>query len=272
MVVAQARHPVACDGNGAPPPRGSSAVRRMFAALVLAAAALCLVRPAAAGPRRPRVRYEDPRRARPSASYAALGKAACLKELAKRKIGFAPVPRARGVLAPVRLTGPIGGVLFRTNAPEGMRGASPAEVLDCRLVLALADWAHALAARGVDEVRYTSAWRPPPRSWPAKKLATRHPGALAIDVKRLGKKRAPGETAKRWLTIETDFHGKIGAPVCGPRARAPRAPAAKELRAIVCEAADRKLFTSILTPGYDRAHRDHLHLEIRPAVTWSLLL
>lgn len=210
---------------------------------------------------------------RPSATYAALGRAACLKELRARKIGFVPVEKARGVLAPVRLTGAVAGVLYRTEAPDHERASSPAEVLDCRLVLALSDWSKVLVARGVDEVRIASAWRPPARSWPANRPATRHPGALAIDVKRLGKKLAAGEKVKRWIVVDGDFQGKIGSPVCGPQAvPAPRTPVAKELRAIVCEAGNRRLFTSILTPSYDRAHRDHLHLEITPAVTWSLLL
>ena len=267
--------------NTARGPRGSSAVRRLLTTLLLAATALGVASPAAARPRRPRVKYEDPRQPRPSATYAALGRVACLKELKARKVGFTRVEKAPGVLAPVRLTGPVGGVLFRSDASDSQRASSSAEVFDCRLVLALSDWSRVLVARGVDEVRFASAWRPPPRSWPAERPATRHPGALAIDVKRLGKKLDPGEKVKRWLVVEKDFHGKIGAPVCGARAAsrsAARASAARsrpgtdELRALVCETGDRKLFTSILTPSYDRAHRDHLHLEITPVVTWSLLL
>jgi hypothetical protein len=248
-------------------------VRRFLAGLAVVLAVAALASPALGRPRRPRVRYEDPRQNRPSATYAGLGRAACLKELRARKIGFAPAGKAPGVLAPVRLTGAVGGVLFRTEAPDRERAASPAEVLDCRLVLALSDWSKVLLARGVDEVRIASAWRPPARSWPADRPATRHPGALAIDVKRFGKRLAAGESTKRWIVVETDFQGRIGSAVCGPQAvPSPRTAAAKELRALVCETASRKLFTSILTPNYDRAHRDHLHLEITPAVAWSLLL
>lgn len=201
-----------------------------------------------------------------------MGKAACLGELSARKIGFASAGSAHGVLAPVRLRGDLGGVTFRTDAPAAERAVSPAEVYDCRLVLALHDWSKVLVAHGIDEVRTGTAWRPPPASWPARKPAVRHPGGLAVDVNRFGKKLGPGEAARRWIRVASDFHGRIGAPVCGAGARGPRSPAAKELRAVVCEAQGLGIFTSILTPSYDRAHRDHLHVEIRPGAGWSLLL
>lgn len=227
---------------------------------------------ASARPRKPRVTYEDPRDRRPSAVYAAMDGAACRKALTARKIPFSKVDKARGVLAPVRLAGPIGGVTYRTDAPRWERAASPAEVFDCRLVLALADWSKVLVAHGIDEVRFASAWRPPAGRARGDRPAKRHGGALAVDVLRFGKKPAPGETARRWISVAADFHGRIGAPVCGAPGTASLPEAARELRALACEAHARKTFTSILTPGYDRAHRDHFHLEIRPSVTWSLLL
>jgi hypothetical protein len=76
-----------------------------------------------------------------------------------------------------------------------------------------------------------------------------------------------------WLDVERDFHGTIGAPVCGPGAAPPHPPTpeARELRSIACETADQHLFTVILTPGHDRAHRNHFHLEVTPSVRWYLV-
>jgi hypothetical protein len=88
--------------------------------------------------------------------------------------------------------------------------------------------------------------------------------------------------------VERDFDGRRGAPVCGdgaPAARRARAmspatrgeaaargeAAGRELRSIVCEAADQHIFTSMLTPNYDRAHENHLHLEVTPGVQWHLV-
>ncbi|AKT35898.1 extensin family protein [Chondromyces crocatus] len=79
-----------------------------------------------------------------------------------------------------------------------------------------------------------------------------------------------GGGGRAWLDVEHDFGGVIGAPVCGAGQNA-LTPAGKTLRAIVCEAASRHLFTSILTPNYDRAHKNHLHLEVTPGVQWELL-
>lgn len=251
---------------------GFHAVHRFFTPLLASLAALLLVLPALAGPRKPRVSYEDFRRSRPSARYAQLDRRACEKELLARKIAFTLVT-ARGVQQPVRLRADISGVTFHTGEKAAARARSPAEVYDCRLVLALSDWSKILAAHGIDEVRTISAWRPSRSTHTEGKLAVRHSGGLAVDIKRLGKKAVRGTTERVWLDIAKDFHGRIGAPVCGAASQTARLPAsAKELRAIVCEAKRLGIFTSILTPSYDRAHRNHLHVEIRPGVEWSLLL
>ena len=72
----------------------------------------------------------------PTQRYAGLDKATCETELGKRKIKFERVGEARGVVAPVRLTGDIGGVNFHSMLPVAQRKTSPYEIYDCRLVLA----------------------------------------------------------------------------------------------------------------------------------------
>jgi hypothetical protein len=219
------------------------------------------------------VRYHPDWEKHASTRYAALGAPACKAELARRGVDFVEVQDAPGVLAPVRLPKDVGGVTYRTEAPAHARGTSPYDVFDCRLVLALSDFSKILRAHDVDEVVMFSAWRPPGSRWPASKLATRHPGALAIDAARFGKALAPGRKERVWLDVARDFHGAIGAPACGPGAAAPRrsTAAARELRSIACEAADQHVFTAILTPNYNRAHFNHFHLEITPEVKWSLV-
>lgn len=213
----------------------------------------------------------------PSAQYGAMTAPQCFAELDRRGIKFTAenTKTSPGVLAPVRLPGDVGGVLYRTAAPAKERATGPHDVFDCRLVLALSDWSKILVAHHIDEVRMFSAWRPPPPKWPDGKLGTRHPGALAIDAYRFGKKLAEGKPAKdrEWLDVTRDFSGRIGAPSCGPGAVPPRSKskAAKEIRAIMCAAADAHLFTTILTPNYDRAHFNHFHLEVTPGVKWYLV-
>jgi hypothetical protein len=93
---------------------------------------------------------------------------------------------------------------------------------------------------------------------------TRHPAGLAIDVGGLRKKDG------RWLSVGWHFQGKIGDKTCGEGARLPESPESRELRSIVCEAADLGIFTYVLTPNYNAAHSDHYHMEIKPGVRWFL--
>jgi hypothetical protein len=209
----------------------------------------------------------------PSARYGALTASQCMAELSRRGIETTSEKRAPGVLAPVRLPKGVGGVMFRTEVASHLRSRNPYDVFDCRLVLSLSDWSQTLQARAIDLVLMFSAWRPPPKKWPEGKLETRHPGALAIDAYRFGKQTVPGETSRRWLDVEKDFRGTIGAPACGPDAslQSGSSPETRELRAITCEAVEKHLFTTILTPNYNRAHHNHLHMEVTPFVKWHLL-
>ena len=202
----------------------------------------------------------------PAERYARLDRARCEAELARRSVPFSRVDDAPGVLAPVRLSGPLHGVTYRTGLSAPQRGSSPWEILDCRLALSLDDFAIQLATHDVVEVVHFSIYRPPSPRWPADKVASRHPGALAIDTASFVKR--DGQS----LTVERDFHGHIGAPTCGPGASPrPPTPEAVELRRILCDAADAKLFNVTLTPDYNWAHRNHFHLEVTAGVPWFLV-
>jgi len=104
--------------------------------------------------------------------------------------------------------------------------------------------------------RINPAWAPP---------GTRHPAGLAIDVGKLRKKDGT------WISVASHFHGKIGDKVCGDSAPTVDPAAARELRALVCEALGSHVFTYVLTPNYNAAHADHFHMEIKPGVKWFLV-
>jgi len=200
----------------------------------------------------------------PAVRYAQLSQAECEAELVTRKIDFVR-ETGNAVLAPVRLTGPLHAVVFRTDASDKDRPASPYEIADCRLVLALDDFAEILHDHDIVEVRHYSMYRPP-RSWPDGKFGTRHDGARAIDAGRFIDRS--GTT----LDVDRDFHGAIGAKTCGDGAAPkPATPAALTLRAILCEAVARRLFNVVLTPNYNRPHHNHFHLEVTVGVAWFLV-
>jgi hypothetical protein len=202
----------------------------------------------------------------PAERYAELDRAHCEAALARRDVAFVRVEGAKGVLAPVRLTGPLHGVSFHSGVPASQRASSPWEIVDCRLALALDDFAAQLSAHDVVDVLHYSIYRPPSAEWPSDKIASRHPGALAIDAAAFTKK----DGSK--LDVERDFHGRIGAPTCGPGA-GPRPPTSEalELRQIVCEAAGARLFHVALTPDYNWDHRNHFHLEVAAGVKWFMV-
>ena len=129
--------------------------------------------------------------------------------------------------------------------------------LDCRLALALDDFAHVLERHGVVRVRVDNLYRPRARL-PGRRTSSQHRYGLAIDMMSL--ELANGTE----LSVERDWQGVPETPVCGPESRlADPTPQAITLRDIVCDVARSGIFHHILTPSYNDAHRDHLHLDIK---------
>ena len=213
-----------------------------------------------------KLRFTMPRDATesPAYRYGQLARPACEAELRARHIHFTR-ESARGVLAPVRITGALHGVTFHTDLKPAERATSPWEIADCRLVLALDDFAALLARHDVVEVVHYSMYRKPTKLGDGE-IGKRHEGALALDAARFitrdGKK----------LSVLDDFHGAIGAKTCGDDAApSPVTPEATELRAILCETVDARIFNVVLTPNYNKPHANHFHLEVTSGVKWFLV-
>jgi hypothetical protein len=200
----------------------------------------------------------------PVRRYAAMSRADCEAELAARKIAFKR-ETAKGVAEPVRLEGPLHGVTFRTNQHDADRETTIWEIADCRLVLALDDFAAILEKHDIVDVRHYSIHRAAPKKWPDDRIGKQHIGGLAIDAAKFIRKDGSA------LTVLDDFKGRIGAKTCGPKARVVKTDAAKELREIVCAAVDQNLFNVVLTPDFNRPHRNHFHLEVMVGVPWQLV-
>ncbi len=200
----------------------------------------------------------------PAYHYAQLSQADCEAELGSRHIDFIR-ETASAVLAPVRLTGPLHGVVFRSDASAKVRTTSRYEIADCRLVLALDDFAQILSNHDIVEVRHYSMYRPP-KAKPDGAIGKRHEGALAIDTGRFI------DRSGAVLDVDKDFHGAIDAPTCGDGAGPdPATASALALRAILCETVESRLFNVVLTPNYNRPHKNHFHLELTAGVGWFLV-
>lgn len=207
------------------------------------------------------------RRDAPNMRYVRLDRSKCEAELVKRKIEFERATNAPGVLAPVRLRGPLHGVTFHSELSAAERARSTIEIFDCRLVLALDDFAEMLAARDVVEVVHLSAYRTKAQGGCTPKYAGKqHCAALAVDLATF--KKRDGTT----LVVDRDFHGRIGLRTCTPPVRnQTRSRPAAELWGFVCDAADRAMFHVILTPNFNAQHKNHFHVELTPDAGWMLV-
>ncbi len=161
----------------------------------------------------------------------------CLIRLRELGVPFVSLPALRGVLTPVRVTGPIGGITYR---PLG--GRAPL-VGDCRLVVALHRAAPYLANLGVTELHYSGAYSY--RLMPSGKLS-QHAMGLAVDVHRV-------KAGDELLDVRTDY--TVGLEDgC--------APGQPVLNRAACLLRAWRVFDWVLTPDFDRAHDNHLHLDI----------
>ncbi|WP_437947977.1 extensin family protein [Sorangium sp. So ce296] len=244
-----------------------------------------------------------------AASYGGLSADACDREMKRRGIPHAPARGAPLVERPIRITGALHGVTFRGDGVAKPRSASPFDIADCRLVLALDDLAAFLAARGIAEVVHVSMHRPAPagtatpkpkKAQKAQKAPARPPAGKKTP-KAAGKATKPGDRAAKnpaaapgrpsqhalglaidvaafvkadgaRLDVKADWLGAIGAPPCGPGSE-PTVPTshARELREILCAISTSGLFNVVLTPNANEAHADHFHFDIKRDARYFLL-
>jgi len=198
--------------------------------------------------------------------YANLSDEETLAELGRRAIPWvAASPPLPGVRTPIRLTGPLRGVTIHSTLAPAARATSAFEILDARLALALDDFCAVLERHDVTELIHYTMYRPPTAAPQDGKSQIRHPAGLAIDVGALRKRDGS------FLAVGPHWPSSIGAKTCGEGAREHWAREARELVSIVCEGMDRRIFHFILTPDFDAAHADHLHLEIKPATRWFIV-
>lgn len=201
----------------------------------------------------------------PATRYGRMSSRACLAEVKKRKLPVVALGPVRGIPIPVRITGELHGVRVHSGLPKSQWTTSPYEIVDCRLALAIDDFTALLANHDVVELVHMSAYRPPPKKWPAEKPGKRHGAGMALDaavfIKRDGSK----------LIVEKHFKGHRRSAPC-PRVvhakSAPKAPETKEIREIFCEAREHGVFHVMLSPNFNWAHRNHFHLEVAQNPRW----
>jgi hypothetical protein len=197
-------------------------------------------------------------------AYGELTNPQCLALLDKRGIAYVKLGKTSGVELPIRLDGPLHGVDIHGGEPAADRNTSPTEILDCRLALALDDFAEILADHHVVEAVHWSIYRKPPIG--TENVAADHTAGLAIDLGALF------EDDGSRTGIAEQWRGEIGAKTCGNGAYpVPASKRAWRLRAILCAVAGAHVFHLVLTPNFNAAHHDHFHLEIKRHSTFSFV-
>ncbi len=160
------------------------------------------------------------------------------------------------VAEPLYLLSPLEGVTFGPKNGRGVHG-----MVDCRLAVALLAWAPSLQEAGVVKVEHYSTYRPGARVRATRK-ASGHARAMAIDAARFHMRDGS--------VLDVDLHWderERGGDPCPVRRS--EETKGKLLRKIVCDAVERDLFQVVITPHHDRAHQNHVHLELVPEVDWS---
>jgi hypothetical protein len=231
----------------------------------LAETAACPSEPHEIEAKQPRRRGESEELERPRFEHLPRGRAigsvendACI-ELLRDAGSEVEVPAAReseGVEQPV-IVRSLGGIGIEHRGRSRRHS-----IMDCRLALAILAWSDDLRAAGISKLVHYSAYRPGAhvRSTGAP---SGHSNGLAIDLGVFER----ADSALDVIEVWTDRRRNV-AP-CPPPASEPAEQAV--LRGVVCRAVERDLFQVVLTPHHDDAHRNHVHVEVRPNVDWSFV-
>lgn len=160
--------------------------------------------------------------------------AACIAELEQTGVRFEKLRELRGVAAPVEIRGKLGGVDYWTDGGSRLQ-------MDCRLALTLSKLGSVLTRHGVTRVRFSGAYVY--KTAPSGRLS-HHAHGLAIDLHEF----ALGGTR---LSVDRAFSRNVGC-----RGDVP------PLNRLACELRATRSFEEFLTPDYNAAHRDHLHISV----------
>lgn len=182
---------------------------------------------------------------------------ACIADLTRRSVTFSPAG-APGVRTPLTFPG-VHGVIIRPRSGR----ITEHDVTDCTLIAALSRWAGSLRAEGIRALEHMSIYRHAARVRGTGRPSG-HATGMAIDVSHF-------EFDDGTLfSVEDDWaHATRGlSPCVSPDGESEHQ---RRVRRVVCSASTSGLFQVVLTPHHDPSHRNHVHLEVRPDVTWRVL-
>ncbi|HTJ44291.1 MAG TPA: extensin family protein [Kofleriaceae bacterium] len=173
------------------------------------------------------------------------------------KVAYTVGPANPGVVDPVTVQGPIGGVPYRYLGNTSQRATF---FMDCQLALSLAKAAPFFHAHDVMEVEDYGVYNyrcinndgTPPNCTIGM---SQHAYAMAIDLAQFT--TSDGST----YNVKTDFVINPDGDTC---TATPQPGKDAFLHALICELKGAKVWNIVLTPNYNDLHRDHFHVDLTP--------
>lgn len=192
---------------------------------------------------------------------------ACRSDLTAKGLSF-KTTTAKGVVDAINVLGPINGVLFASGTATTPMG----DPVACEFARTLWSFADLLKSKGFVRVgtlgsycyRCCCAWSTTnfcrtltdPEPDCSATGYSNHSWGRAVDVRYLYK--ADGTR----YDINDPRHWVISTATTCTTALAAQTGISKELYTLACEATSKKVFGTVLTPNYNDAHRNHLHMDI----------
>ncbi len=170
----------------------------------------------------------------------------CLDRLSESGVSYQPGASRPGVDAPVEITGPIAGDQYKSYTGQRL-------VLDCSLVLSLAQAGEYFREAGATEVVYSTASKR--RTIRGTQTPSKHGNGLALDIHEL-----IGPNIGR-LTVEARYEQGLGDD--RDCVGTPETEQGRVWRTLYCRLMSSGLFRLILTPDYDADHYNHFHVEAK---------
>jgi hypothetical protein len=166
--------------------------------------------------------------------------AQCLAALDAAGVPYEPLDHAESLIAPVRITGPVDGVMLTSTRDI---------VVECELAARLPAMAAILKAREITEIGILSAHRP-------QAEYSFHAVGLALDVNWM---KATHWQRAMWL--KSDFEKTPELLTCQAKHETGMS---RTLVGAACDLWRERVFNTVITPNYNEGHANHFHFDVRP--------
>jgi ankyrin repeat protein len=191
-----------------------------------------------------------------SFEIATLEKKQCYFILDSYGVKYEGLTGYKGVDFPVILKSKVGGVKFSHTG-----GNKKFSVMDCRLAVALVAWSPILNKHKVKEIEHMRAYAPGSKIGGRGNISF-HSYALALDPAHYIYEDGTRLAVKEHWTERNKSEGPCYALEVKDRIETKEQAMLREL---ICDTGNIDLFSVILTPHYNKAHHDHVHVELNPA-------